>query len=505
MKSLSLWCRLLGLALMLWAGAVTWGHAQAGRMPDLIVADIVLTPENPRPGEAVTVQAVIKNQGRGDFSNAFNVRFHLSLAPDDVALTFGAPINDFTAAIQRVGRGLKAGASQTITFNWTVVEVPLIRLRVTADAPLNQVDEADERNNGLQKEFFLEEATINQWWLDAIDARAALQLERGSEQIVVAVIDTGIDWTHPEIAGRLWVNPGEIAGNGVDDDGNGFVDDVHGWDFVDRDNNLGGTSRDLHATAVAGIIAAGDDGKGTTGVAPGVRLMDLRVLDSGGSGFFADITSAILYAAFNGARVINMSLGAPEDLCNGFFQDFCQDKVRQELDAQEAAINLAVSMGVVVIASAGNEAAGVGYPARFEGAIAIGATTIDNGLAEYSNVGPQVSVTAPGGDLSEQQLKDLFILSASNFEAVVPQLATLVITPYPGAGYGWFSGTSSAAPFVSGVAALILSANPDLTPLQVRQILEQTATDLGQEGEDEEFGAGLVNAKRAVEAALATR
>lgn len=504
MQTVSFWRRLLGLALILCASAAIWGHAQTGKAPDLVVTDIILTPENPRPGEAVTVQAVIKNQGRGDFSNAFNVRFHLSLAPDDVALAFGAPINDFTVAIQRVGRGLKAGTSQTVTFDWTVVEVPLIRLRITADAPLNQVDETDERNNSLQKEFFLEEATLSQWWLDAIEAREALQLERGSEQTVVAVIDTGIDWTHPELAERLWVNPGEIAGNGVDDDGNGFVDDVHGWDFVDGDNNLGGTSRNLHATAVAGIIAAGDDGKGTTGVAPGVRVMDLRVLGSDGSGSFSDITNAILYAVFNGARVINMSLGAPEDLCGKYFQDFCQDKVQQLLEAQEAAINLAVSAGVVVIASAGNEAAGVGYPARFDNVIAVGATTIDNGLAEYSNVGPQVSVTAPGGDLSEQQLKDLFVLSASNFEAVVPQLATLLITPYPGAGYGWFSGTSAAAPFVSGVAALILSVNPALTPQQVRQILEQTATDFGQQGKDEEFGAGLVNAKRAVEAARAT-
>lgn len=504
MRKFPLWCRLLCLALALWMWGATGGHAQAGKAPDLVVADIALVPANPKPGEPVTVQAVIQNQGRADIPNGFNVRFHLSLAPDDVALTFGAPINDFTVSIQRLGRGLKAGASQTVSFNWNVVEVPLIRLRITADAPLNQVDESDERNNSLQKEFFLEEATINQWWLDAIDARAALQLERGSEQIVVAVIDTGIDWTHPEIARQLWVNPGEIAGNGMDDDGNGFVDDVHGWDFVDNDNNLGGTPRDLHATAVAGIIAAADDGKGTTGVAPGVRLMDLRVLGSDGSGSFGNITAAILYALYNGARVINLSLGAPEDLCGGFFRDFCQDKVQQLLDAQEAAIQLAADRGVVVVAAAGNEAAGVGYPARFAGAIAAGATTIDNELAKYSNVGPQLSVSAPGGDLSEQQLKDLFILSASNFEAVVPQLATLVITPYPGAGYGWFSGTSSAAPFVSGVAALILSINPNLTAPQVRQLLEETATDLGAQGKDEEFGAGLVNAKRAAEAARAT-
>ncbi len=501
----SRWIRPLSAAALLTLTSLWPAHAQFGpQEPDLVVTEITLSNERPAPGDELTVRATIKNAGEAEADGGFNVRFHLSLAPDQVAITFGAPINDLTVSIQRQGRGLRPGEERTVSFPWTVVGVPLLRLRATVDAPLDRVQEADERNNTLERAVFIEEAELDAWWQDQIGGREALALERGSEDVVVAVVDSGIDWSHPELADRLWTNPGEAPGNGQDDDGNGFVDDVHGWDFVDDDNNLGGTPRDLHATAVAGIVAAADDGRGTTGVAPGARLMDLRVLDSRGFGGFDDVTAAIHYAVAHGADVINLSLGAPEnaaEFCPPTTRAICSDQLDALLAAQEAAIDAARAAGAVVVASAGNEGAGVGFPARFESALAVGATTLQNRVAGYSNRGGEVVVTAPGGDLSEEQLRALFASLADDFQAVVPQLASLIVAPYPGEGYGWFSGTSAAAPFVSGVVALMRSANPDLTPDQITQILRETATDRGASGRDDSFGAGIVHARRAVEAA----
>ena len=498
---LSVFVLLLGLG---WVGS---GRAQPAKLPDLVVASLEVVSGDVVPGQTITVRATLKNVGNAEARAGFNVRFHLSLAPDDVAITFGAPINDFTVSSQRVGRALKAGALREVTFSWTVVEVPLIRLRVTVDSPFDTVKESDERNNTTEKALFVDETLLNPWWLDATKVRQTQAITRGSADVVVAVVDTGIDWTHPELAGQLWVNPGEVPGNGVDDDQNGFVDDIHGWDFVDQDNNLGGTQRNLHATAVAGIIAAADDGVGTTGVAPGVRLMDLRVLDSRGFGSFSAIAAAIVYAVLNGAQVINLSLGAPQDaanLCPPTVRPICRTQLTPLLKEQQAAVDFARANGVVVVAAAGNESAGVGVPARFTGVLAVGATTESNALASYSNRGPEISVVAPGGDLSENQLKELFVFSAGNFDTIVPRLSSLLLTPYPGQGYGWFSGTSAAAPFVSGVVALMLSLNPALGPQRVQALLEQTALDLGPPGKDNDFGAGLLDAQAALKAAQAT-
>jgi subtilase family protein len=139
------------------------------------------------------------------------------------------------------------------------------------------------------------------WGLTAVDARTAWDTTTG-QGTVIAVVDTGVDDTHPDLAANIWTNAGEIPANGVDDDGNGYVDDVHGWDFVDGDDRYG------HGTHVAGIAAAvGNDAIGVAGVAFGARVMPLKGITDGGFGYISDLAEAILYAAENGADVINNS------------------------------------------------------------------------------------------------------------------------------------------------------------------------------------------------------
>ena len=257
-----------------------------------------------------------------------------------------------------------------------------------------------------------------------IDGLEALRIARGSPNVVVAVIDSGVDFTHPDLAGTSWVNPGEagaLATNGLDDDHNGFVDDVNGWDFCNNDATVGPGSgaNDDHGTHVAGTIGASLNGQGIVGVAPGVRIMSLRSFSGGRScGGDVGLIAAIDYAASFGVPIINASWGGPG-----------RDTVL------EAAISDAASS--LLMAAAGNS--GVDndkhpfYPASSPNANIISVAAIDQSgqLAQYSNYGAKsVDIAAPGDNI----------------------LSTL-----PGNQYGIGSGTSMAAPHVSGVAALALS------------------------------------------------
>lgn len=254
--------------------------------------------------------------------------------------------------------------------------------------------------------------------------------------VVVAVVDSGVDYTHPDLDENLWVNSDEIAGNGIDDDSNGFIDDVRGWDFVQNDNTP--TDLDGHGTHVAGTIAAENNGFGATGVAPNARIMPVRVLDESGSGTWASVAAGVRYAADNGAQVINLSLGGGATA-----------------PVVTSAIQYAVSRGAIVVIASGNEAANQpGFPANLAnqaGVIAVGAVNSANQLANFSNdagMFPLNYVVAPGVN---------------------------IYSTTPGNTYRVFNGTSMATPHVAGVAALMLSANPTLTPAQITQILTQTA------------------------------
>ncbi|GAB4568008.1 MAG: hypothetical protein Kow0047_20570 [Anaerolineae bacterium] len=292
-------------------------------------------------------------------------------------------------------------------------------------------------------------------YLDRLQVETAWDATTGSPDIVVAVLDTGVDLAHPDLSAGIWTNPGEIPGNGLDDDENGFVDDVHGWDFADDDNDP--TDDHGHGTHVAGIIAARtNNGIGIAGMAGQVTILPVDIF-SGGIGTYADLIQGIVYAADNGARVINMSLGA-----------------LSYSRGEEAAVAYATERGALCIAASGNQGLEVWhYPAAHPQVIAVGAVDSADQRAGFSNYGPYLSLTAPG---------------------------VQVTSTLPGNRYGWLSGTSMATPHVSGVAALILSLNPFLSPAEVRAILESTADDLGAGGWDPQYGYGRVNAAAAVAA-----
>jgi subtilisin family serine protease len=272
------------------------------------------------------------------------------------------------------------------------------------------------------------------WGLDKVKAPEVWAKGYTGQGIVVAVIDTGVDYTHPDLDGNIWTNTGEIPDDGIDNDGNGFIDDVRGWDFTNRDNNP--MDDDGHGTHVAGTIAAERNGFGVTGVAYDAKIMPVKVLGPDG-GSYADVAAGIRYAANNGAQVINLSLGG---------------SVSSSVVAD--AVRYAVEKGAVVVMAAGNEGRSQpGFPANLARTygIAVGAIDQSDRLASFSNRAGRTTldyVVAPGVGIRSTT---------------------------PNNTYSTYSGTSMATPHVAGVAALILSANPTLTPAQVENLLTQTA------------------------------
>jgi len=268
-----------------------------------------------------------------------------------------------------------------------------------------------------------------------IDAPEAWDLSTGSATVVVAVVDTGVDYDHPDLAANIWTNTGEIAGNGIDDDGNGYPDDVHGWDFESNTSDpmdVNSYESTYHGTHCAGIIGAvGNNGIGVTGVNWNVKIMPLRFLNETGSGTIANATKAILYAKANGADVISNSWGG---------YSYSQS-LKDAIDSSSA----------VVVCAAGNDGLDIDdypfYPASLTSAniISVAATDNRDTLADFSNYGAtSVDLTAPG----------VYIYSTKKSSS-----------------YQYLSGTSMATPFVAGVAALVKAADPSLTATQVKTII----------------------------------
>jgi subtilisin family serine protease/PKD repeat protein len=279
-----------------------------------------------------------------------------------------------------------------------------------------------------------------------IDAPEAWGVQTGSQDVVVAVIDTGVDYNHPDLSANIWTNPGEIPGNGIDDDGNGFIDDVHGYDFA---NNDGDPLDDHgHGTHVAGTIAAaGNNGIGVVGVAWQARIMAVKFLDAGGSGFTDGAINAVLYAASMGAKVMNNSWGG-----GGFSQ------------ALNDAIATADMAGALFVAAAGNSNSNndviPNYPSNYDvpNVLAVAATDHNDAKAGFSSYGATtVDLGAPGVD----------ILSS------VPTFGSTCCSDP--SGYRLLSGTSMATPHVSGAAALVFAQFPGITHHQVKDRLMSSA------------------------------
>lgn len=479
---------LLGALLaVLWTCGVL---AQFGQGPDLIVERITASPEAPKPGDSVTIAVTVANVGTDDITASFFVCISVNLMPDVVATELGLPLNELLLGREQIRR-LERNGRATVQVSWQVAELPLIRFRASADCLFNQVREQNEENNRLEQALLIDEKYINQWWLEQIQARQAHKITSGSPEIVVAVIDTGIDWQHPELTQNIWVNPKEIPDNNKDDDGNGFIDDIHGWDFYDNDNDsLEGTTIDFHGTSVAGIIANAADNIGLTGVAPKVKIMDLRVFPPKGGATARDIIKALDYATRNRAHVVNMS----------FARRGCRDIEPEYRTALQAALD----KGLILIAAAGNEGVScVNFPAAYPGVIAVGATGREARVTPYSQGGRELLVVAPGGDMSYEEFLEK-AAKLQNFEEFLPLLKTAILTPYPYASYGPFFGTSASAPHVAGVVALMLSVNLKLTRDQVIKILQETAIDKGPRGRDNRYGYGIVDAQKAVAKAKET-
>lgn len=307
-----------------------------------------------------------------------------------------------------------------------------------------------------------------QWNMERIRMSEAWSLEKGSEEVVIAIVDTGVNYEHEDIKGKIWRNTDEVPGNGLDDDGNGFVDDYIGWDFTDAPTMPGRgdyTKWDNdpmdeggHGSHVAGIAGAQPDNSiGIAGVAWRCRIMPVRagfrVLTGGTYLQDDDAAAAIVYAADNGARIINMSWGDEEP--SPLIRD---------------AIDYAYSRGCVLVAAAGNDSrTDVLYPAAYRKVIAVAASDQNDHRAYFSNANAAIDIAAPG----------MVILSLG------------VKEPY------WISsGTSMAAPHVSGVAALLLSKRPDLTAEDVRRILVSSADRM--ENSPKLVDAGRLNAFRAL-------
>lgn len=264
--------------------------------------------------------------------------------------------------------------------------------------------------------------------------------------VTIAVIDSGLDISHPELESSLWVNSNEIAGDGIDNDQNGYIDDVNGWNFGRNQLNNEiepGTDSPFqgHGTHVAGIIAGANDGNGNTGVAYDAKIMPLRLGDTNNAGIFlnpGNLATAVRYAVDNGADVINLSLGWSDS------------------PALRTALEYAADNNVVVVGASGNRGFSIPVsPARYaiDWGLSVGAVTASGRLATFSN-----------GAGSNAEIRHVLAPGNSIFSAA------------PGGGYETRTGTSMAAPYVSGVVALMLSANPNLTNVQVRDILAATAT-----------------------------
>lgn len=277
-----------------------------------------------------------------------------------------------------------------------------------------------------------------QWSLAKVQAPAAWDVATSGSGVVIGVIDSGADVAHPDLAANLWTNPGEIAGNGIDDDGNGFVDDVHGWNFVANNANLADNTG--HGTHVAGIAAAaGNNAAGVTGVAWTAKLAILKAFDSG-TLFIDGAIAAQQYANLMGFRITTNSWGWDNEAPSQAMQD---------------AIAASESAGDLFVAAAGNAArdsdAFPSFPASYANAnvVSVAATTSTDALASYSSWGAKsVDVAAPGDGI----------------------LSTCPRTLDP-SGYQTMSGTSMAAPLVAGAAALLWTARPSLTAVQVRDAL----------------------------------
>lgn len=360
-----------------------------------------------------------------------------------------------------------------VTFTNDVDEGTFLQLQ-SLDQNIEYVQKAET----YQINFTPNDSLLSQQWaLNKIQAFDAWNKTQGTDSVRIGVIDTGIDYLHPDLQNKIWQNPGEIGTdvfgndkrtNDIDDDNNGFVDDYRGWDFTDRVgfpfDSSGGDYLDWdndpfdennHGTYIAGIAAAQTNNfTGIAGAAPNIEIVNLRAFDPGGYGEEDDVAAAILYAVENGVKVLNMSFG-----------DYSFSYVLRDV------VQYAYSKNIVLVGSAGNSNSPLPhYPSGYSEVICVGNSTQDDFRAGSSNYGSTLDLMAPG---------------------------TQIVTTARNNNYASINGTSAATPFISAAAALILSIG-NYTNEEVKQILKSTSDDIGEPGWDIYTGAGRLNLYRAV-------
>jgi subtilisin family serine protease len=342
-----------------------------------------------------------------------------------------------------------------------------------------QLKNLDENIEYVQKattyqiNFVPDDSLVSQQWaLSKIQAFDAWDKTQGTDSVLIGMIDTGIDYFHPDLQNKIYQNPGETGNgketNGIDDDNNGFIDDYRGWDFTDRvgfpfDSSGGdylGWDNDPmdeygHGTYISGIAAAQTNNfTGVAGAAPNIKLVNLRAFDPGGFGEEDDVAAAILYAVQMGVKVLNMSFG-----------DYSFSFVLRDV------VQFAYSKNMVLVGSSGNQnSSNPHYPSGYSEVICVGNSTQDDFRAGNSNYGSTLDLMAPG---------------------------TQIVTTARNNNYASIGGTSAATPFVAATAALILSLG-NFTNEEVKQILKSTSDDIGEPGWDIFTGAGRLNMYRAV-------
>lgn len=387
----------------------------------------------------------------------------------------GTPLEVQSRAIARVGGTV---IQRFDHLNVLLISIPPGKEFATAAALRD-----DPRIDVVEPNYAIHAAAIpndpnfssRQWNLVRVAAPAAWDLVRHAHQVLIAVVDSGVDYNHPDLRAARWLNPAESTWDpwldrlvcdrdGIDDDANGYIDDCYGWDWVDYDAApLDGNG---HGTQVAGIAAAvTDNGVGIAGMSWGAQFVSLRVLDNAGNGNIGDLIAALDYlrSLASSHVVVNMSLALPP----GVYSEILR-----------LAVEDALAHGMLLVAASGNEGRGqVDYPAAYAGVLAVGATDALDARWSYSNYGSALDVVAPGVE---------------------------IFSTTRGFTYVQDTGTSFATPHVSGLAALIWSANPGLTAEQVAGLINTTADDVNAAyypGPDVYMGWGRINAYRAVLAA----
>ncbi len=310
---------------------------------------------------------------------------------------------------------------------------------------------------------------VDQWYLGAtgggVHVTQAWDITTGSPSVVIGVLDTGVDTGHPDLASKIWTNPGEIPGNGIDDDGDGYIDDVHGWDFGDHDNDPNptplidsdGLDEGFHGTAVAGAAAAATNNtEGIAGVGWQSTVMPLKFSDTAGHTDASAAGEGMLYAIAHHVGVLNMSFGASasDSATTAFFQ---------------ALVNQANAANVLCVCAAGNEGSSVpSAPAGCTGVLSVGSTAATNTRSSFSNYGPWVNIAAPGEDIWAPISRNYVLDPTSDF---IYGFFFGYDDVHP---YMFSSGTSLSTPIVSGACALVRAKFPTAHPAGIIQHMIDT-------------------------------